>query len=53
MEKLGPLPHPDILMKYEQTCSGAADRIITITENQMKHRQNVETKVIDSNIKNE
>lgn len=34
----GPMPHPDMLEKYNQICPGAADRIITMAENQSTHR---------------
>lgn len=49
----GPLPPPEILLKYEQTCKGAAHRIIKMAENQSIHRQELERKVIKSNISNE
>jgi uncharacterized membrane protein len=34
----GPLPHPDILLKYEEIQVGFADRIITMAEKQTNHR---------------
>lgn len=49
----GPLPHPDLLLKYEQACPGSADRIIKLTENQSKHRQKMESTVVNSNVQNE
>jgi uncharacterized membrane protein len=49
----GPLPHPSIFQSYEQICPGAANRIIKIMEKQVGHRQNIENKVVSSNIKNE
>lgn len=49
----GPLPHPSILDRYEQTLPGAADRIIKMAENQSAHRQEIERKVVSSNINNE
>jgi len=48
----GPLPHPDILARYEQILQGAADRIIAMAEAQSRHRQELETKALDSDIKN-
>jgi len=48
----GPLPHPDILARYEQILQGAADRIISMAEAQSRHRQELEAKVIGSDIKN-
>jgi uncharacterized membrane protein len=44
----GPLPHPDILNKYEQISAGAADRIIKMAEDQSAHRRKLESKMIDS-----
>lgn len=49
----GPIPPPEILLKYEQACPGAANRIIKMAENQSGHRQKIETKVIESNISHE
>jgi uncharacterized membrane protein len=49
----GPLPHPDHFQKYEQICPGAANRIIKMAEGQIVHRQKLETKHLDSNVKNE
>lgn len=34
----GPLPHPDILAKYEKAMPGAAERIFKITEAEQAHR---------------
>ena len=48
----GPLPHPRILNGYEEIIPGAAERILQMAENQASHRQKIENKVIDSNIKN-
>lgn len=42
----GPLPHPSILKGYEEVLPGAADRIITMAEQQSHHRQQLESKVI-------
>lgn len=49
----GPLPHPVILERYEQTLSGAADRIMSMAENQAKHRRELEDRVVKSNVRNE
>jgi len=38
----GPLPHPDILGKYDSILPGAADRIIGMAEKQAQHRQAME-----------
>ena len=48
----GPLPPPDILVKYNSVVPNAAERIITMAETQAAHRQRIESKVIESNIKN-
>ena len=37
----GPIPDPITLKGYENICPGAADRIITMAENQAKHRQEI------------
>lgn len=38
----GPLPSPEAFTRYEQVCAGAADRIISMAENQAAHRQTLE-----------
>jgi uncharacterized membrane protein len=48
----GPLPPPEVLQNYNQITPGAADRIITMAEKQSQHRQEIEIKVITSDIKN-
>ncbi|KKQ35100.1 MAG: hypothetical protein US51_C0016G0002 [Microgenomates group bacterium GW2011_GWA2_37_6] len=49
----GPLPHPRMLKMYEEALPGAAERIFKMAEGQTSHRQTLEKKVIESNIKNE
>ena len=46
----GPLPPPSILEHYDQVVPGAAERIIAMTEQQSKHRQALESKVVASDI---
>ena len=46
----GPIPHPDMLQKYDDIFPGFADRIIQMTEKQVEHRRELENKVIDSKI---
>jgi uncharacterized membrane protein len=46
----GPLPPPDILQHYEDVVPGAADRIFKMAENQANHRQDLEGRVIRSDI---
>ncbi len=48
----GPLPPPDILRKYDEILVGAAERILVMAENQSKHRQKMESKVIGSDVWN-
>lgn len=45
----GPLPPPEALEKYNQVLPGAAERILMMAEQQGKHRQLIEKRVIDSN----
>jgi uncharacterized membrane protein len=49
----GPIPPPSILAGYENTLPGSADRIITMAEKQLGHRQKLEEAVVASNIQNE
>jgi uncharacterized membrane protein len=42
----GPLPHPAVLKQYDEIVPGAAERIITMAEQQARHRQELETRVI-------
>lgn len=48
----GPLPHPDILAKYNSVVPGSAGRIISMAENQSAHRISLEKRVINSDIDN-
>ena len=48
----GPLPSPEILIRYNEAVPDAANRVIVMAENQAAHRQNLERKVIESDIKN-
>lgn len=38
----GPLPPPRILHDYDQIVPGSAERIISLWENQVQHRQDLE-----------
>jgi len=42
----GPLPHPNILERYNEIVPGAAERILQSFEKQTKHRQDIERGVI-------
>lgn len=44
MHSSGPLPHPSILEGYEKVEPGSANRIISMTENQMEHRFEMESR---------
>ena len=44
----GPLPPPEILARYEDVLPGAAERIITMAENQSAHRIEIEKTVINA-----
>lgn len=45
----GPLPPPELLVKYNDATPGAADRIIAMAEKQSSHRQELEKAVIEAN----
>jgi len=47
----GPLPPPQILKQYYDIVPGCAERIISQFESQVKHRQELEKKVITSDIR--
>jgi uncharacterized membrane protein len=47
----GPLPHPDVLAKYNDIQPGFADRIIKMAEAEGEHRRNQEKRSLDSDIK--
>lgn len=49
----GPVPPPEVLAKYDEVVPGAADRIFAMAERQAVHRQDLERKVISSNITGE
>ncbi|MFA4890031.1 MAG: DUF2335 domain-containing protein [Candidatus Paceibacterota bacterium] len=48
----GPLPPPYVLKGYDDIVPGAAKIIIDMAENQSAHRQELEKKVINSDISN-
>lgn len=49
----GPIPPASELLKYEQVLPGAAERIMSMAERQSIHRQGMEDKMLDANIKSE
>lgn len=46
----GPLPPPNILEAYDKVVPNGADRIMSLTERQSQHRQDMEAKVIEGNL---
>lgn len=46
----GPLPHPDLLLKFNEAVPGAAERIIKMAEEQSAHRRDLERDVVSSDI---
>lgn len=44
----GSLPAPEDLAHYDEVCPGAADRIITMAESNMAHRQAMESNMLRS-----
>jgi len=47
----GPLPPPEVLIAYDEAVPGAAKKIIAMADRQAKHRQSLETAVINSDIR--
>jgi uncharacterized membrane protein len=45
----GPLPPPELLIKYNDAIPGGAERILAMAESQSQHRQVLEKKVIEAN----
>lgn len=46
----GPLPPPEILQGYESVCSGLANRIVAMAENQGDHRREQDKRLLDAEI---
>lgn len=46
----GPIPPPDILIKYNDAIPDGAERILEMAEKQNEHRMALETKVISADI---
>lgn len=44
----GPIAHPRHLREYEDICPGAADRIISMTEQSMRHKIEMDQKVVQA-----
>lgn len=45
----GPLPPPAIFQEYESVLPGSADRILAMAEKQSAHRQDLETRALETN----
>jgi uncharacterized membrane protein len=46
----GPLPHPDILARYNEVVPNGAERIFTMVERQSVHRESIEACVVQGNV---
>lgn len=49
----GPLPPPEVLVKYNEAFSGCAERIVDAFQTQGRHRQHLETITIEGNVKSQ
>jgi uncharacterized membrane protein len=49
----GPLPPPEVLVRYNQIEPGFANRIMALAEGQSQHRQHLERIVVEGNVKHE
>jgi len=47
----GPLPAPEILVKYNDAVPNGAERLLTMAEGQATHRQSLEDALVQGNIK--
>ncbi len=45
-----PIPPPDVVERYEKIQPGATDRFLKLVENQAKHRQKMEEKMIGAEV---
>lgn len=46
----GPLPPPEDFASYERVLAGSTDRILTMAEEQQKHRLETEKKIVDGKL---
>jgi uncharacterized membrane protein len=46
----GPLPHPNILARYNEVIPNGAERIMAMAERQAIHREALETQVVTGNV---
>ena len=47
----GPLPPPEAFQRYEEILPGAAERILKMAEKQAEHRQRLEEKIVNAEIR--
>jgi len=47
----GPLPAPELLIKYNDAVPNGAERLLTMAEGQATHRQTLELAVVQGNIR--
>lgn len=46
----GPIPHPELLKGYESVKQGFAERIVSMAEEQQKHRFECENKMVEGTV---
>ena len=46
----GPIPHPELLQKYEEIQQGFAERIVSMAERQLDHRVKCEDTVVNGSV---
>lgn len=49
----GPLPPPEALIRYNEAFPGCAERIVTMAESQVNHRQGLEARTLAGKLSNE
>jgi uncharacterized membrane protein len=50
---VGPLPPPDVLIRYNEAFPGCAERIVAQAEKQSEHRQHLEHITVEGNVRSE
>lgn len=50
---VGPLPPPDVLVRYNEAFPGCAERIVAQAEKQSEHRQHLERITVEGNVHSE
>ncbi|MGH2625586.1 MAG: DUF2335 domain-containing protein [Anaerolineales bacterium] len=49
----GPLPPPEVLIRYNDAFPGCAERIVAMAESQVSHRQGLEARTLNGKLSNE